>query len=266
MFKNFRENQQNSSERSLLEAKICDKYKFAMSKNKITNTDFLNMTELKIVEKFLKENKINEYIIFGGCDAETDRNIIIFYNSKFTKEMVEKNYSKILQVIRIENPKELNYEHRNYLSAIMKLGIKREKIGDIFVREDGADIVVLTEVASFLKDNLQTLTRFKRSKCDIINIKDIKYKEKEFEEIKIIVSSMRLDNFVSELAKTSRNKALEIINEQKVFVDYELETKFSKKINLGNTINIRGKGKFIVEEIHHKTKNNKFVVVIKKYV
>ena len=65
----------------------------------------------------------------------------------------------------------------------------------------------------------------------------------------IIVTSMRLDNFVSELARCSRSRADEILNEQRVFVNYEPETKFSKKINVGVIITIRGKGKFVVEEI-----------------
>ena len=77
---------------------------------------------------------------------------------------------------------------------------------------------------------------------------------------------MRLDNFVSELAKCSRSRAVEILNEQRVFVNYELETKFSKKINIGDIITIRGKGKFVVQEIERKTKGDKFVINIKKYI
>ena len=45
------------------------------------------------------------------------------------------------------------------LSGIMKLGIKREKIGDILVRKNGADIVILNEVSHFLLTNLSELTR-----------------------------------------------------------------------------------------------------------
>ena len=47
--------------------------------------------------------------------------------------MIEKNYGKILEVIRIKLPNNIKYEHREFLSGIMKLGIKREKIGDIII-------------------------------------------------------------------------------------------------------------------------------------
>lgn len=266
MFKNFREEQERSNERKLLEAKIKDKYKFANTKNKITNTDFLNMAEKAIAEKFLRENRIENYVFFGGNGKESDRNILVFYPDKLSTEMVEKNYDKIVSAIRITLPKDLQYEHRIYLSGIMKLGIKREKIGDILVNENGADIIVLNEVADFLKNNLSQLTRFRRANCGIIHIRDVKQKEKEFESLSVVVSSMRLDNFVSELVRCSRSKGLEIINEQRVFVNYNIETKFSKKINVGDVINIRGKGKFVVGEIDHLTKSKKYVIIIKKFI
>ena len=180
--------------------------------------------------------------------------------------MITKNYPKIVSAIQIINPKYEEYDYRIYLSGLMKLGIKREKLGDILVRDDGADIVILNEIAEFLKSNLGNLNRFKSSKIDIIPISEVKLVEKNFREFKIVISSMRLDSFVSKLANTSRNKAIEIINEQRVQVNYELETRFSKKINIGDIITIRGKGKFIVNELLYTTKNEKFALNIKKFI
>lgn len=224
------------------------------------------MSEKALAEKFLKENHIKNYIFFGGNGVDSDRNILIFFPEKFSEEMVQKNYEKMLSAIRIELPKDEEYEHRIYLSGIMKLGIKREKIGDILVNKSGADIIVLNEMTDFLLSNLPTLTRFRRSKFTLININNVKCQEKKFENISIIVSSMRLDCFVSELARTSRNKAIELIEAQKVLLNYNFELKFSKKINIGDVLTIRSKGKFIVEDVISKTKANKYIVNVKKYV
>ena len=264
MFKNIREGDQQNARR-LLEAKILDQYKFANSKNKITNTDFLSSSDKNMAEKFLHEKSIQNYVFFGGNGDDSERNILLFYPEKFDEEMVAKNYNKIVSAIRVTLPKNLHYEHRIYLSGIMKLGVKREKIGDILVREDGADIIVLNEIADFLKNNLCELTRFKSAKFTRIDIDQVERKEKEFKDLSVIVSSMRLDNFVAEFARCSRSKAAEIINEQRVFVNDYLETKFSKKINTKDVITVRGKGKFIVGEMAHKTRADKFVVNIKKY-
>ena len=263
MFERAREKYKDS-EYKLLIAKIIDKYNFSKTKNKITHTDFLNLSEIAIVKKILQEEKITNYFIFGGKE-ETDRSLLIFYPEKFSEEMLVKNYEKIFEVIRIKLPNNIKYEHREYLSGIMKLGIKREKFGDIVVTDFGADIIALKEISNILLNDLKTLTRFKKAEITTEDISNITNIETEFEQIKIIVSSIRLDNFVSELAKCSRGNAEEIINGGRVFLNSINEFKTSKKININDIITIRGKGKFIFDGIEKETKSGKYLLNIRKY-
>ena len=86
------------------------------------------------------------------------------------------------------------------------------------------------------------------------------------EKIKIIVPSLRLDNIVSDLAKTSRNKAATIINQERVFVNGQNEPKLSKQIKMGDIITIRGKGRFIVKDADGTTRSGRTVLIIEKYV
>lgn len=153
-----------------------------------------------------------------------------------------------------------------YLGGLIKLGVKREKIGDIIVHDNGADVIVLKEITKFLLLHLQELNRFKNSDINVINVKDTFIKEQEFNEFKIIVSSLRLDNIVSELAKTSRNKANNIIDEERVFVNYENELKSTKAVNENDIITIRGIGKFVINEIAGNTKSGRYVIIVKKYI
>lgn len=265
MFENMGKNEiKQSHERTLLEAKIEDQYRFAISRNKITHTDFLNETEIDRARKFLRQKSFTNYEIFGGYGERFERHILLFFPEKFSSEMVEKNREKILCGLRIELPKDLHYEHRIYLSGVLKLGIKREKMGDILVQEKGADLIILKEVADFLQQQLTQLTRFQKARCEIISLSEIRYQEKKFEDLVIVVSSMRLDNVISELAKVSRTGAEGMLKAQKVLVNHEIETKVSRKINEGDCITIRGKGKFIVEELERKTRSERQVVRIKK--
>ena len=79
-------------ENKLLIAKVNDKYEFCKSKNKITYTDFLNISEISVIKKFLKENKVSNYIFYGGRE-NSDRSILIFYPEKFyNREILEKNF------------------------------------------------------------------------------------------------------------------------------------------------------------------------------
>ena len=45
-------------------------------------------------------------------------------------------------------------------------------------------------------------------------------------------------------------------------INYEIVSKNSKAVSVGDTIIIRGFGKFIVKEISRKTKSDKLVVIL----
>ena len=264
MFEKARERHKNDEFRYLI-GNVADKYEFCKTRNKITYSDFLDGNQIHFVEKMLREEKIANYI-FYGVSPEADRKVLMFYPDKIDNNMLEQNYNNIFKIIRIILPTGLHYEHREYLSGIMKLGIKREKFGDIIVHDDGADIICLVEISNILADGIKELTRFKKSQITITDISNVKINEKQFEEISIIVSSIRLDSFVSEIARTSRSKASDIISEGRVFVNYVEELKTSKKLDVGDIITVRGKGKFIFDRIERTTRSDNMVVILKKYI
>ena len=250
-------------ENDLLSAKVLDKKKICNSKNKITYTDFLNEKEQRVIEKNVKL----ENAFFYGVNENADRKILVFYPEKLTEELVRKSLKSVLSGIRIilKNDQIGNYEHKNYLSALIKIGIDRGKIGDILVDDYGADIIAFDMNKEFIIQSLSELTRFRKANIDIIPIDDIKQKIDRFEESTIIVSSMRIDNIVAELAGCSRTNADEYINSEKVFVNYEMALKVSKTIFEGDIVTIRGKGKFRIDGLVRNTRNNRFVIKVNKY-
>ena len=247
----------------LLYAKIEDKLKFCNTKNKITHTDFFTEPEIVKIEKNLNSQKIKNYFFFGGYENSA-RKILWFYPEKLTYDMAFSNINKILEIIRITlpNSQKNTFEHRDYLSAIMKFGIVREKLGDIIVYPEGADIIVQKENGEYFKENLKQLIRFKKSLIELVDISEIHENIEQFEEISIIVNSMRIDNFVSEICHCSRNKAEEILNQEKVMINYEITTKNSKIVKINDIITIRGFGRFVIKEFSRKTKSNKDVVIL----
>ena len=256
-------------EEKLLVSKFFDKIERVNKTNKIETTDFLNELEQNILQKVINIIQFENYEFFGG-NKDSERKIIVIYPEKM-KEIFKNNnfkYDTIISVFRILIPEieQKNFNHSVYLGGIIKLGIKREKIGDIIVFDNGADIIVKKETEKFLYGNLKSLTRFSNADIDIIKINDIEKIDKKFQDLKIITSSLRLDNIISELAKTSRNKASEILLQERVFVNYENETKNTKQVKEKDVITIRGKGKFIIDEIMGNTKKGNFIINIKKYV
>lgn len=247
-------------------SQVLDKIEFSKTREKIEKTEFLDMYQISLVQNFLRKNKIENYKLYGGYE-DSERKILIIYPEKYNEDMLKKNYNKMLKIIRVKLPEEDHgkYAHRNYLGGIVKLGLKREKVGDILVQPDGADIIVVEEFAEILRNELGSLTRFEKSEITIEEISNLRKKEVNMEQVKIIVPSLRLDNIVSDLAKTSRSKAAQIIEQERVFVNGQNETKLSKAIKLGDIITIRGRGRFVVKEFTGTTRSGRTVVLIEKY-
>ena len=253
-------------EDKLVIAKLMDKIKLCKTRNKIVNTEFLTIYQRDLIQKELNKNKIKNYMFFGGYD-DAESKILVIYPEKFGEEIAKDNLKNILKAIRIILPKELEgkYNHRDYLGCAMKTGLNRNRIGDIIVYSNKAYIMVLEENAEYIKDFLKDLIRFNKSKVEIIDYSDIEIKEPEFDEIQITVSSMRIDNIVSEIIKFSRSKTEELLKNEKVFVNSRVETKASKLIKENDVLAIRGKGKYIASEVLGTNKKGKSIILVKKF-
>ena len=57
-----------NEEDRLLVSKMLDQIVLCSKRNKIQNTDFLDSRQKLLLEKVLKSNKIENYIIFGGFE------------------------------------------------------------------------------------------------------------------------------------------------------------------------------------------------------
>lgn len=150
----------SNEEDKILIAKVIDKLNYTKSKKTISIIEFLTPYQKRAVEDLLMNLGEYNYIFYGGYE-QSERNLLIIYPD-FLDGVDNKN--DFLKIISITLPNELmnKYSHRDYLGMIMKLGVKREKIGDIIVHENGADIIVINEIADFLWLELKNLQDLKK--------------------------------------------------------------------------------------------------------
>lgn len=256
-----------NDEDRLLVSRLLDKIEFVEKRNSVEYTDFLDMRQRQLLEKVLRDIKFTSYVASGAYKT-AERTVLIIYPEKLEEVFEKQNfdYNSIFRIIRISLPNELKgmYSHRDYLGAIIKIGMKREKVGDIIVIKDGADIIVLKESEKYIAEGLKGLTRFSKSEFKSMKIEELNLEEPKIEILNIIIPSMRVDSIVSEIIRTSRAKASNIIKEERVFVNHELVTKSSKEIKEKDLITVRGKGRFKVGKIINQTKKGNLVVEIEK--
>lgn len=258
------------TEDKLLIAKICDKIKFMHTKNQVQVTEFLDNYQQSIVIKMLQICKEKQAYLFGGYE-EAERKMLFLIPDKLQEVFKKENNSIItenIKVISITLPQELQgtYHHSEYLGGIMKLGIRREKIGDIIVNEKGADILVKSDMAEYLKSHLKELTRFQKSEIIVKELSELMILPTKKEDIIILISQMRLDVIISEILHLSRSKANEIVSDERAFVNHELKTKNATMLKTGDVLTVRGKGKYEIGEIVSQTAKGKLRLQIKKYI
>ena len=203
-----------------------------------------------------------EYCFDGGFE-EAERKAIIFDGS-FN---LDKEWENPIKFLNIKLKTDVNLSHRDYLGSIVGLGIKREKIGDIIVKENSASVIVLKDVAEYILYNLLKIGRISAdveygSPEDVINSTELK----KFKEIKCTVPSLRLDCILSLGFVISRSNSGPLFCENRVFLNWEPESKLSAQVKEGDVISIKGKGRIVLSEVGNITRKGRIAVVIKKLI
>ena len=115
-----------------------------------------------------------------------------------------------LRAVRIEKDKFSDIGHRDYLGAVMGLGLTRESVGDICVHSDGCDIVALPNAAKYIEDNLTGAGRA-TLKAKQIPLGEVRAPQVNIKETSITVASPRLDAVAGEIFSLSRSAAAQAI-------------------------------------------------------
>lgn len=156
-------------------------------------------------------------------------------------------------------------KHKDYLGAVMSLGIKREKFGDMILKNDDCYLAAQVDISDYINMNLTSVSR-----CHCaINVLDTNVTEipvYDFETIIVNVSSLRIDCVVSSLCNTSRSKAEELIRQGKVLVDYSEASRKDKILKSDCIITVRGYGKFKIIEEAGWTGSGRTKILVKKFI
>jgi RNA-binding protein YlmH len=248
----------------LLISKALDKAELAGKTGRPAYTDFMDPRQQMVLNKAFEGYDYLNCSFYGGY-AQAERALAIFLpdymeDGDYIKECAD--FLKILHIIPSSRDK---LSHRDYLGALLALGIKREKTGDILVRDEYADIFVLSEIAGFIQANLEKVGNCRVS-VSFNDIEQLSAPEQKVKEINVTVASLRLDCIAGPGFGMSRSKAAEFIKAGRLNLNWEVTDNPSKMLKEGDTISIRGKGKIVLESIGNKTRKDRIGILIKKFI
>ncbi len=154
--------------------------------------------------------------------------------------------------------------HRDFLGALLSLGLKREKAGDLVVRQGDCVAFLENAVAAFVLSNLSRVGRTGVS-CAPYTGEEV-HREAHFAEIGGTVASERLDCVVAALTGRSRTQAEDDIAAGRVAMDFRTVTDRACRVPSGVSLSIRGCGRFVVDELGPPTRKGRLRFAARRYV
>lgn len=196
-----------------------------------------------------------EYALYGT--DETDEDALYQIASELTKDETS--------TLLIKGSGFRSLSHRDFMGALLALGIKRGCVGDILVDGDNAYVFCDVKMSGFIKE---TLTKVGR---DAVRISETELPEsfskmKRTETVTDTVASMRADSVIAALINCSREKAKEYVLSGLCELNYEQLTKPDETVDEGDVLTVRGKGKFIIKGTDGKTKRGRLCLWAEKYI
>ena len=222
-------------------------------------SDFLSEGEQMLVQRALFSGGGTRFMFWGGFEA-AQRAMLCVY-----PEFCEPSESDFpLEALSVSFRSSAGLSHRDFLGALMGLGLKRGVIGDIVISGGAATCFVKSELAPYIRAQLEKVGRegvtFTEKGADLSKA------AQQLSERQCTVSSLRLDAFVSECSGLSRAKAQQAVKGGLVAVNALVVCSVDRRIENGDKISVRGFGKFVVGFDGSMSKKGKYRVTVSKYL
>lgn len=229
--------------------------------NSFTFTDFLSMAELS---DFYEIESVLGYAcptLNGGCDM-SERKMIRFGDPvEFGFEQPFPIDTLIIEPLNEKFSDNLN--HRDFLGALMNLGIKRQMLGDIFVKNNKACLFCKDSISEYITDSL---SRIKHTSVKVRKGEDTSdITSPTLLDKTIQISSNRLDAIISKVYNLSRNDSLMLFQSGLVYINARQCTENAKKVMPKDVISVRGHGRFEFDGELNISKKGKLNCLVKIY-
>ncbi|WEK52968.1 MAG: YlmH/Sll1252 family protein [Candidatus Cohnella colombiensis] len=225
-------------------------------------TDFLDPRQAFILCSLANRERDVKIRLDGGSDrAERCRAVI----APDYRPLEDEDMGIVVLAITSDDRRIADLDHGDYLGALLGLGIKRDKIGDLHVSEAGCHVLITEEISDFLIGHMKQVHRLEVSVA-VRPHGELIVTEVKLEEQKLSVASMRLDGIASDVFRLSRTKIVEPIRAGRCRVNWKAEENPSTALHAGDIVSMKGFGRFKVLEVEGMSKSGRIRIKIGKFV
>lgn len=232
---------------------------------------FFSPRELHYAEAYLRSSGMGEaYFCYGGYSIAERKKIYILpeYMEGVTDASLLAEYGEEsgILAVRIKGSGFASLSHRDFMGALLSLGIERSVIGDILVLDQSSALVFCeSKIAGFIVSELNTVGRDK-VRCSLTELEDDFCPKRSYAQISDTIASARLDCIVAALCNLSREKARECVVDGRVELDYEYCERPDKEVSPPCVMSVRGYGKFRICSVGEQTKKGRYRLYAEKFL
>ena len=224
-------------------------------------TDFLGLAEQSALREIERELP-TRYKAYGGADG-AERLVIRFGD----EEEIGYDADYPIVCIKIEPvaPKFAEkLTHRDFLGALLNLGIEREVLGDIIVRDSSAYVFALESITEYI---ISSLSRVKHTDVKLLVSETLPSGELYKTEMRrITAEGERLDAIIAKVYSLSRSDAQAYFKRRLVYVDGKLTESVSYRPKPNERSSVRGLGRMVYKGVDGTTKKGKLAIFVEVYV
>lgn len=258
------------SSRDLFEARLEDSIRKCTS-GSVAYIPFLTMRQRRRAERILDAHGLRGSYWFWGGHVGAERACLFLLPDYLTAilpedaaereaalpEYLTEELTDAVVSILIKGSGFRNLSHRDYLGAILGLGIERDAIGDIAVQDAHSAILFCPRtLAGFLMGEL-TKVGADTVRCYECLLDETFTDGKKYRPISDTVASPRLDCVVAALCNLSREAAQSAVRSGLVEVDFEPEERVDTVLTPPITVSVRGHGRFVLRSFDGETQKGR---------
>ncbi len=251
-----------NDELELLKKRLRELYDKADRGGYYTFTDFLGLLEQSVLGELMTKFHPRSVCRFGGADG-AERVMVRFgnpddigYESPFP-----------IRCVKIEPLSQKfadKLTHRDFLGALMNLGIERCTLGDVVIRDNVGYVFSDEKIAEFITGEL---VKVKRTDIKAHIVEDIPNGELyKTEDKRIQIQSERIDAIIAKAYSLSREDAQNLVKRSLVFVNGRAINSCSYAPKKDDKISVRGYGRLIYRSFDSTSKKGKLNAIISVYV
>lgn len=223
-------------------------------------SDFLSLSEQAVLSS-CERTLPTPYVFFGGAEGCERRMARFgFYDDEDYRDFP----IEIIEIAPRAEKFSSELTHRDYLGALMHLGVERERIGDIIVRGKRAYAFVDASLAPYFVAELESVGRTSVNCTISANVPQGELFRTEASCVRI--PSLRLDALVAQVFKLSRTQAQQLFSSERVFINGAAAKGPAASPAQGDIISVRGLGRFVFVQISGQSKKGKLIAEIELYV